>query len=182
MPNARNFAVLVCALVLASSTALAENPATWNFTRLTVQNHGTLSWTSPTAVDTHFSQYDYSYNITDLEIYVTFLGMGDWVSAIDEVPADKKSGSGVKYGTPPITIMNEAMGNDYGSATINIYVDSVGYAHVDLTNVEFGSVMGITPSAARVTGSMTVTGTPEPVTIAMMCMGGGLLLKRRRMA
>jgi hypothetical protein len=175
MPPARNFAAFVCALVLASSVALAENPASWNFLEA-VDNGGTASWISPTPVDPIYSVYDYTFEITSFEVGTRILGTVYFTSLIGAIPVEDRTGSGTSYGVPPFTIRDQMMSEAGNTAHVLVTVDSNGYAHVNVSEV------AISFDAVRLGGTITVTGTPEPVTIAMMCMGGGLLLKRRRLA
>ncbi len=133
---------------------------TWPFD-VTVNNGGSVYWTSLTAINPTCTHYDYSYEITKVEVKI----LATWVDITSQI-TEGLTGSGSVDSTVPFDVIPEqVVGGSYNgtdfSATIHGYVDSSGYLHVDVTNVDLGIV-----SKARITGSVTMTGSASVGTTA----------------
>jgi hypothetical protein len=175
--------MLAAVMPVFSSTAKAitENPANWTFTLETYGDPN--SWTSATAVDTGFPQYDYDWQLTEAKLYVDVIGE---LPILEWIPAEDKSGSGTESGLPfnifgpvnPLRIEFEGI----ISADIYLGVDSEGYgqAHIPQTTLVFGDIEGFAVMGTLFGGDLNVTAVPEPATVLLLALGGLALLRKRR--
>jgi len=168
---------VVLAATLAS-TAKAENPANWTFSLETYG--GDASWDSTTNVDTGYPQYDYTWQMDYADVQMVGIG---WYDILGYIPVDEKSGSGTASGLP-FDILNEHDEEPGVIAyDIHAYVDTSGFGHISLTNIDFGSVGDYPVEGFRLGGEATVTGVvPEPATIALLGLGSLSLIRRKRRA
>ena len=164
--------IMICALVMLlaafGSTAKAENPLNTSFDVLTFGPPA--FWDSATNVDTGYPQYDYTWQTN----YEDLLIDGDWY------PRDLESDSGTAYGLP-FDILNE-LDEEPGiiAYDIHAYVGTLGFGHISLTNIVFGSVGGHPVEGLRLGGEATVEGVPEPATLSFLALGSLALLRKRR--
>lgn len=167
---------MICVLVVLAaafgSTAKAVNPANWTFYLET--SGADVYWTSPTNVDTGYPQYDWTIEVTQMDVLVTELG---WLDLISELPPDVLFASGTEYGLPfgSCEYVDEP---GVFAADICDGVDALGYGYVSITNISFGSVEDYALEGLRLGGNATVT--PEPATITLLGLAGAIVLRRRR--
>ncbi len=177
--NALILAAVVGVLAVGALPVQAANPVTWTFTDQLIYDEEDLHWTSTTYVDPIYSIYDYTYELTKVEgHYVT------WWDFTSEIPEEDRMGSGTLAGPPPIYLADETidesgsiLGIDYSIyAVISIWIDANGYGRLDITHVDMSPV-----DMARLSGTITVEGTPEPASAALLLVGfSGLMWRRRK--
>lgn len=150
------------------SSAMADNPAIWNFY---LETYGSRDdWNStPSFIDFWHSSYQYSWEITNSDVQV----MGSWYP--DPCGHD---GSGT---TGPLSIDKMLVYHiDEPEIVANIFVDvdSFGYGDIYIDDITFGQAMGHDVTGMRCWGNVTIT--PEPATICLLGLGGLALRRRRR--
>jgi len=172
------FAFMILAAMFGSTAkAVSVNPADWNFFLI---SYGTAaSWTSSTNVETGYPQYDYSWQLTKMDLKLAEDG-DEWVSVLDSIPAGDRSGSGTAYGLGFEILDHRFESSGVFGADTNIYVDAGGFGHVSADNIYFGSYEGHNVVGLGMGGDITVTAIPEPTAIALLSVGALLLLRRRR--
>jgi len=165
----------------STAEAATVNPAEWDFTLLTYGSNA--FWTSSPAsnVDTSYPQYDYSWEMTQFGLKLDKDG-DDWVDILDSI--GNKSGSDTAYETPvfdgfDMLDQRYEASEEFG-VDIHIYVNADGFGYVEADNIYFGTHDGYSVIGLGFGGPMTVTGIPEPATIALLSFGTLLLLRRRR--
>ncbi len=164
---------------LLSGTTVADNPVYWTFD---VETHGEpVYWDSPTYIDSYYSQYDYVYQITELEVEVGIGFATTWIDVTDQL-GDDATESDTYYGSPPVDLYNEHFEDDTtgSSADVKIWIDENGYGHVSITNISLGSYSGLDIRGLHATGSLDATGVPEPITVFTFTGVGLVLMIRRR--
>jgi hypothetical protein len=137
--------------------AVIDNKS-WTFNDITVNNGGSASWTSSTAINPGGTHYDYSYTITKVNAKI----LGIFTNVTSYIPSSNLTNSGSVDGTPPFDLRsaNDPVSGTFTimgmtisiSATVHVYVDANGYLHVDISNVNLGSV-----PAAQVSGTVRAT-------------------------
>lgn len=162
---------VVLGLLGVELATAAETRVTWNW--LLDTRGEDVAWRSPTPVDTRGAEYDASYEITRLEIWVrwSFFDFGPF-DVTDEIPPEDRSGSGTTDGPPPVTIFEGRV--EYPpppdppafAADVNIHLDAEGYGNASLRNVELGQLRFylegfgeqiVTLKRVRIQGTVTVT-------------------------
>jgi hypothetical protein len=165
------------ALVLGStSMAQAE---TWTFTDVTIQKPATQMFYEMTpAISTAFPKYDWSYLVTKVDAQ---LNWGLWLT-----PYTNLSDSGQATIVGPFAgfdMWNEHVNEDALKGDIRLWVNANGNPHLDMSNLVYGSMYGADVTGLRASGTITVTGVPEPTGVLMLASGAiavGLILVRRR--
>jgi hypothetical protein len=130
----------------------------WTFSNITVNNGGSQSWKSSTAISNVGTYYDYSYTISNVSAKM----FGVYQNVTSYIPSENLTNSGSVEGTPPFDLRSAddpisgtftILGNTLSvSATVHVYVDADGYLHVDISNVNLGSGL---VTAARFSGTVT---------------------------
>ena len=156
----RTACVSLLFLVFISSPAMAENPVHWVMTDLTVSDGGSAFWTSSTSITPWYPQYDYSYEITQIEAELTLGPLTWWQDVTSEIPLEDRSGSGILLGPCPFTVVDESLTSDYASADVKIEVNAGGYGHTSITNVWLGSYIGADVEQMRLNGYVDLFGGP----------------------
>jgi hypothetical protein len=168
--------LLILALALSFMVSMAKavpvNPITWDYSLVTFGARD--DWDSTTNVVPTFAQYDYSWELTQADIEVA----GSWFSIIDIIAPEDKAVSGTIIG--PLPAVDELIVHlEYPeiAADILVSVDEEGYGRISVDNI------GWAPPAAgaRLIGNVTVTGVPEPATVALVGLGGMAMLRKRRL-
>ena len=169
--------ILFCTLLATStfiSPAKADNPTYWH---VSLDTEGEdVYWDSPTNIDPGYPRYDWTSELTQMDVFVSGLG---WISLMDELPADVLLMTGTEYGVP------------YGScefveepgvfaANICEGIDELGYGYGSITGISFGSVSGYDLIGLRYGADVTVEGIPEPTTLLLLRLGSFALLKKGR--
>ncbi|MCX5674038.1 MAG: PEP-CTERM sorting domain-containing protein [Planctomycetota bacterium] len=158
-------------LVLGSPAPNAALAETWNWV---LETHGSnVSWTSPTAVDTHWADYDWSAEFIQIEAQ---LGGALWLDVTNDFGDTHVSG--IDHALPFDIYMEHV--NEPGTLVADWYhwVDATGQGRFTISNVVFGSLLGNPITGFRGTGETTVT--PEPATLSLLALGGLALLRRRK--
>ena len=95
---------LLVLVVAIGSTVKAEETVVWG---VGLETHGEdTSWNSSTQVDAGAPQYNYNYQINELDVLVDYGLLGtQWTSALSYM--DSTSGSGTHMGGLPVVIYNE---------------------------------------------------------------------------
>ncbi|MHC4240488.1 MAG: hypothetical protein ACYSUC_12200 [Planctomycetota bacterium] len=83
-----------------TAKAATVNPASWTFTLETYDASAGASWTSPNSVQTGFPQYDYTWELTEAELWVDidYLPSNVWVPILGSIT--DPNGSGTEYELP----------------------------------------------------------------------------------
>jgi len=132
-------------LVLFAGAARADTE-TWDFD---LQTSGEdVFWTSPTAVCNVAPEYDAAYEITLVEVTVSYLGIpfGPF-DVTDQIPPELRSGSGTFEGPPPFVVMDAHIRFPDPpepvtlEADVRIEVDADGYGHASATNITLGTAV-----------------------------------------
>jgi len=141
-------------------------------------------WYSDTAIGVGFAEYEYSWELTDVEVRLEggALVEPQWFSYLSSVEEEDRSGSGSSEELAFAVYGVEGLEMPFISATFNLGVDAGGTGAAQLYNVNFVTTGGdpVDVTGARVTGWFEVTGVPEPGTLLMFSLGGLVLLRRRR--
>lgn len=138
-------AFILGSLLLIASPAGADT-ATWDFDLQTAGED--VFWTSSTAVCTTAPQYDTVYEITLVEVMVSYLGIpfGPF-DVTGEIPPEQISGEGTYEGPPPFVVYdNHIRYPDEPEpaafeASLLMLVDGNGYGQVSVTNLTLGTVV-----------------------------------------
>ncbi len=148
----------VC-LLLAVTAVQAASSVTWTVTDLTTTG-GNVYWTSPTAIDPGHVDYNYTFNITQVEAKVFLLG---WLDVTGQLPSESLTGSGTASGPCPIELFNDSF-SEPGviDATVHAYADVNGFGHMDMTNISLGSYSGVNIEGLRLSGTLQVEGVGYP--------------------
>lgn len=170
------FIAAVSSLVCVTD-AWAVNPANWSFSLETTG--GADSWTSDTAVDTGYPQYQVTYEITQFVIG-TNLGEIDAITT-GIIDAEDLTGS-VTEGGLPVVLIDDAIADDDGNhAQLALGIDASGWGYGSISDVTFGTVMGIFDvESLFISGTITVTALPEPTSAALLAAAGVAILRRRQ--
>jgi hypothetical protein len=139
-----SLAILVAGALLVALPARADT-TTWNFD-LTTQGQDVL-WTTPTAVCTVADEYDTFYEVTLVEVTVSYMSITFGPFDItDQIPPDALTGSDTFPGPPPFTVHDdwvvypEPPEPPGVEAHVFIGVNAGGYGQVAVTDVYLGTV------------------------------------------
>ena len=166
-------ALLAAMIVLAAdSSALAENPANWNFS---AETHGSdVQWDSPTQVDTGFPAYTVDFETTLLDIELANV---QWFG----LDASSLQGAAILPGPLPLVIVSDSVASGDSSIDITLWIDAAGQGHLGLTNAQFGTFNGLPITGFRMGGTFNAEGVPEPTSLVLLGLGSlATLLTRRR--
>ncbi len=131
------------AMVHPSSLPLAAE--TWSFDLTTTGQD--LHWTSPTSVDPNALGYDVTFELTALEVTVSFLGIpfGPF-DLLAEIPPELKSASALAPGPAPLQIVDIHVEVPPAPATpavtgdVSMGLNASGSGFFDFANVTLGTV------------------------------------------
>jgi hypothetical protein len=131
--------------LLLSATVASAVATTWDFD---LQTYGQdVFWASPTAVCTIADEYDCFYEVTLVEIEVSYLGIPFGPFDItDQVPPEDLTGSDTFPGPPPFTIYDDVVVYPEPpeppslQAHVFIGVDANGYGQLAVQDVYLGTV------------------------------------------
>lgn len=140
--------------VLVVVSARAANPVTWQVSLSTTG--GDVFWTSPTAIDLGFPEYDWSFEITKLNANVLLFGDQN---LLDELEATSGSGAG---STLPLVVVDDVIQESFtgSSAHIRIEVDSQGFGRGSGTDITLGRVLGLPIRRVDFEATIRVVGIP----------------------
>jgi hypothetical protein len=133
----------IAGLVILVGAAAADSQ-TWEFD---LQTSGEdVFYTSPTAVCAIAPLYDAAYEISAVEVWVSYLSLpfGPF-DVTDEIPPEWRSGSYTVDGPPPFVIVDEYIRYPEPpdpitlAADLRIDVDGDGYGHAAATDVVLGT-------------------------------------------
>jgi hypothetical protein len=131
-------------------------------------------FTSPTAIGTDAARYLVGYEITLLEVDVSWMGIPFGpIDVTDEIPPELQSAEGIADGPLPITIFSgsivfpEPPEDPAMAADVLIEIDKSGFGQLSLTNVELGDyeldlgppfgTQTVTIEGVHIEGTVTVT-------------------------
>ncbi|MGD9635824.1 MAG: hypothetical protein AB7G28_23550 [Pirellulales bacterium] len=146
--------VLSAYLALAAVSAWGANPVSWKVALSTTGND--VFWTSPTAIDLGYPEYDWSFEITKLNANVFILGDRDLLSSLEST-----SGSGTS-GELPISLYDDLISEPItgSNAHIKIEVDSQGFGRGSGTDITLGSILGLPIRRVDFEATINVRGIP----------------------
>ncbi len=106
-------------------------------------------WVSPTAVATDAPLYHATYEISLMEITVSYLGQTFGpIDVTDQMDPNDQSGAGDHDGPPPFVVYDDHVRypsdpNQPSSfeADVLMYIAGDGYGHIDITDVQMGTVV-----------------------------------------
>jgi len=138
--------VLAGALLVFAVPFAPAQTQRWDFDLETSGEN--VYYTSPTAVDNSAPEYDARYEITLVEVWVSYIGIvfGPF-DITDEIPAEQRTGSGTWPGPPPFVVADEHVRYPAEpepvafEADVLIEVDAAGYGHASITDVTLGTVL-----------------------------------------
>lgn len=171
--------VVMLGIVLGlAASSQAINPAVWELDNYINAPDTEYFWTSPTFVDPWYMEYEYGYEITQIEIQI----FGGWLDITDQLDPNMLSASGSTDEGLPIIFWSDYFEDPTGlvglSAYLDIYVDENGYGHADITDIDWGTGA---VSSIHLVGEVWIQAIPEPATLLSFA-GAGLALLRRRFA
>ena len=137
---------LAVGTLLLFAGAASADTETWDFDLETSGEN--VFYTSPTATCTVAPEYHGAYEITLLEVTVSYLGIpfGPF-DVTNEIPPELRTGEDIYAGPPPFVVMDEYIRypDPPESATVAadvlMQVDAGGYGHVSVTNVVLGTAV-----------------------------------------
>jgi hypothetical protein len=122
--------ILMCATTLQIAAATV-NAETWNVSLSTTGDD--VFWTSPTTVATGYSAYDWSYEITKVNVK-TILGNPSVLDLLETT-----SGSGTA-GSLPIQVVDDTLSEPTTNSSADIFIEigADGFGHASGTNITLG--------------------------------------------
>lgn len=141
----RRGALAAASLLLFAAVAGADTE-TWDFDLETSGEN--VYYDSPTATCNTAPEYYGEYEITLLEVTVSYAGFtfGPY-DVTDEIPPEQAEGEGVYPGPPPFVLMDEYICYPESAdpiavaADVLLEADADGYGHASVTNVVLGTVV-----------------------------------------
>jgi len=139
---------------LSLRMACGANPVTWQVALSTTGDD--VFWTSPTAIDLGYPEYDWSYEITKLNANVFLLGNRDLLGELETT-----SGAGTGN-TLPIVVVDDVLNESFtgSSAHIRIEVDAQGIGRGSGTDIALGTVLGLPIRRVDFEATIRVIGIP----------------------
>lgn len=141
-------------LALTAISTWAANPVNWQVALSTTGSD--VFWSSPTAIDLGYPEYDWSFEITKLNANVLLLGNQDLLGQLE---ATSGSGTG---NTLPIVVVDQVLSESItgSSAQIRIEVDSQGFGRGSATDITLGTVLGLPIRRVDLEATIRVVGIP----------------------
>jgi len=148
------FPLLTAYIALSAIPAWAENPVNWQVSLSTTGSD--VFWTSPTAIDLGFPEYDWSFEITKLTANVLLFGDQN---LLEELEATSGSGTGA---TLPVVLLDQVIQESTtgSSALLRIEVDSQGFGRGSATDITLGRVLGFPIRRVDLEATIRVIGIP----------------------
>ena len=163
-------AAAVASLALLSVVHAGGGSATWTFDETTTGQD--VSWTSPTAVDPAAVIYESQFQITLVEVDVTWLGIPfNNIDVTGQVPPELLGGTEFDAGPAPTVLFSNPL--EYPgppdppclAALLTIELDANGFGHLLGTDIALGScdvdigfgVVTVQLQSVRFTGQVMVT-------------------------
>ncbi len=162
----RSTMTAIPAALLIALPAAGGGSETWSFDETTTGQD--VHWTSPVPANPTAALYEQQFEITLVEVDVTFLGFPiNNVNVTDQVPPELLSGTGFTSGPAPVLLFDNALEYpgppDPPCLTVDLAIalDAAGFGHLDGTNIFLGTcVIDLGPvvlQSVRVVGQVTVT-------------------------
>jgi hypothetical protein len=163
---------LAVGVLLLITNAAGADTQTWNFDLET--SGADVFYNSPTATCNTAPEYHGAYQITLVEVSVSYLGItfGPF-DVTGEIPPDQLSGEDTYSGPPPFTVADQHIRYPDEpepvtvEADVLMWADADGYGHVSVTDITLGTAMvdlgwpfGVVEvqiESARVAGTVWVT-------------------------
>lgn len=166
----RSLAPMAAALLIPCASARAASSVNWPFDLTTTGND--VFFTSSTATDPTAPQFDTTYEITLVEVYVhwAIFDLGPF-DVTDQIPPDQRTGNELIDGPAPVGVANVSFAyppppDPVGFAgTVAISIDGSGFGHGSLTDVTLGTIdfdigggniQTVDLTSVRMVGSVTV--------------------------
>ncbi len=169
----------IAGAVLLSPGAAAEVPTTWSFDVETTGED--VFWTSPTSVTPDAAVYEGFFELTLVEVDVSWQGFPfTGIDVTDEVPEEESSFGDSVDGPAPLVLADGAFVFPEPpepptiAANLRVELDADGFGLLDVTNVTLGTAtidlggfigtQTVTITRVRIAGDLTVTpiGTVDP--------------------
>lgn len=151
------YATVIAAVVGCAPLALAGQ--TWNFDVTTTGQN--VSWTSPTSVATNAAVYAAKYQITLVEVDVTWVGIPfNNINVTNQVPPELQSAAFDVPGPAPVSLLNQpvvvppAPTPPAFSALLSFGLNANGFGFANATNVTLGTMQ---VNLGGIFGTQTVT-------------------------
>ncbi|MHC4499812.1 MAG: hypothetical protein ACYS21_11945 [Planctomycetota bacterium] len=82
-----------------TAKAVTVNPASWTFTLETYDASAGASWISPNSVETGFPQYDYTWELTEAELWVDITGLpvNQWIPILGSITEPNGLGPNISF-------------------------------------------------------------------------------------
>lgn len=146
--------LLTAYFALSAISASAANPVNWQVSLSTTGSD--VFWTSPTAIDLGFPEYDWSFEITKLNANVLLFGDQN---LLEELEATSGSGTGA---TLPVVLLDQVIQESTtgSSAHLRIEVDSQGFGRGSATDITLGRVLGFPIRRVDLEATIRVVGIP----------------------
>jgi hypothetical protein len=164
---------LLSTAILLVAAAAGSATETWNFDVTTTGND--VFWDSPTAVDPGAAVYSTTFELTLIEVDVTWQSIPfNNIDVTDQVPPEFQSGAESLAGPAPFDLVNSTIvfpdppEPPALEADLVIAVDAAGFGSVSATNVSLGTldldlgifgVQTVNLVSVRIVGSVTVHAT-----------------------
>lgn len=147
-------ALLTGYVALSAISTWAASSVSWQVALSTTGDD--VFWTSPTAIDLGFPEYDWSYEITEATANVLLIGDQDLLPGLEVT-----SGFGTTN-TLPIVVVDSLLNEPTtgSSAEIRIEVDAAGFGRASGTDITLGTVFGLPIRRVDFKAEINVIGVP----------------------